>query len=374
MKPWKAIALADLHCGCPRWDPLHFRECIDKYVIPVITDEIDYVFICGDFFDLGLNMSSIASAVAISVISDLKRACTDHNCKLRVLRGTFTHDRHQPRHFLASSPEYNKCTRVIEDMSVEVDADTETSILYMPDNLQFDDTYAAVDKLLAEHNLDKVDLVIRHGYFSHMLPPGIPEPANTLDADKFSRYYRGCVLNGHVHLSSIYKNVISVGSFGRLAHGEEGPKGFYKVNRDTEGKYSFEFIENKDALKFNTIDLTPYGSDVEGSLLHVNDVWMDKIKTYPPGSHVRLVSDDRTLMDAIAERIHSECGSKVHVDKGVATKREQLVENVALNLSDLEVITEENLESLLLPLLQKHNPNVDPQDVHRVIDSCKQHK
>lgn len=374
MKPWKAIALADLHVGNPRWDPVHFRECFDKCVLPQINDSVDYVFICGDFFDLGLNMSSVASAVAISVISDLKRACMEHNCKLRVLRGTFTHDRHQPRHFLASSPEYNACTSVIEDMRIEVDGDLGLSILYMPDNLQYEDMYGAVDKLFEEHHLEKVDVVIRHGYFSHMLPPGIPEPSNTLDADKFSRFYRGCVLNGHVHNTSIYRNVISIGSFGRMAHGEEGPKGFYIINCDENGTYKFNFVENVYALNFSTIDLQPYGTDIEGAMLHVKDVWLDKMRGFPEGSHIRLISDDRVLMDSIADRIHAEFGNRIRVDKGIATKREQLIENAALNLSDLEVITPDNLEDLLADLLEQTGKHVSREDLHRVLESCSQRK
>ena len=92
MKPLKALAISDLHCGTPRLDPIHFTACICEYVLPKITKELDYLFICGDFFDLLVTMNSAASFAAMTVISKLKEECFKNDVKLRVLRGTYTHD------------------------------------------------------------------------------------------------------------------------------------------------------------------------------------------------------------------------------------------------------------------------------------------
>ena len=108
----KILALADLHCGCPRIDPFHFQACIEEYVVPRITPNVSHVIIAGDFFDLLVTMNSIVSVIAMNVISLLKKACYDNGVKLRVLRGTYTHDRNQLVHFTASSPEYNSCIKM----------------------------------------------------------------------------------------------------------------------------------------------------------------------------------------------------------------------------------------------------------------------
>lgn len=373
MKPIRAIAIADTHCGSPRMDPLHFLHCIRTYLIPEITEDKDFLFVCGDFFDLLINMNSVASVVALTVISELKTACSKANVKLRVLRGTFTHDRNQPKHFLSTSPEYNSCVQLFDTMSIEYDADTDTSILYMPDNLTFPDIYEEVENLLTSHNLDKVDIVIHHGYFKHMLPPGIPEPSNTLDYDKFNKFVRGCVLNGHVHTPSVYKNVISVGSFDRLAHGEEEAKGFTEVTRNEEGVYSFKFIENKEANPFWSVNLQSYGDNSGLAFEYFNNTWMPKLEPFKNVDQIvriRILSDSPGIIEGCMQLVRDNF-SNVIVDRGAVSKREQLIENVSMRLDDLPEITPENVESLLLPILQKLDPNTDAQEVHRVLETCK---
>ena len=372
MKPWKAIALADLHCGCPRWSPDHFEKCINKFVLPRITDDITYVFICGDFFDTSIVMSSLASYVAVSVISKLKRACHEHHCKLRVLRGTFTHDRDQTKHFLSVSPEYNDCVKVIDTLSVEVDTDTDTSILYMPDNLRYKDIYQAIDNLYAEHKIDKVDLVIRHGYFKHMLDPRVPEPSGCLAYEDFKKYYTGCVLNGHVHFASTYNNIISVGSFGRLNHGDEMAKGFGVLERKEDGTYNYSFVENTDAIKFYTIHLEKYGhdKDLDDAITYLKSEWFDKLEHGGDLVHVRLIAEDRQLTDALTDMLTDKF-KNVRVDRYNVPKREQVIENVATDLSELEVITPANLESLLMPLVKQADSSITQEEVHEILDKCK---
>ena len=372
MKPWKAIALADLHCGCPRWNPDHFERCVDKFIIPQITDEITYVFICGDFFDTSIVMSSAASYAAVSVISKLKRACHVHHCKLRVLRGTFTHDRDQTKHFLTVSPEYNDWVKVADTLSIEIDPETETSILYMPDNLRHKDIYASLDELYANHHLEKVDVVVRHGYFHHLIDPRLPPPPGSLAYEDFCKYYSGIVLNGHVHFSSVYKNIISIGSFGRLTHGDEGPKGFYIVDRTEDGRYIGKFVENSDAVKFYTIDLQKYGhdKDIADAIEYIKNERKDKIDNGGELVHVRLIAEDRTLVDSLTDTI-TEMFNNVRVDRYNVAKREQVIENVSTDLSKLEVITPDNLESLLMPLVTQADASVTKDDVHNILESCK---
>ena len=225
MRKFKAIAVADLHCGCPRLDPIHFVDTVRKFILPRITADITHVFIVGDFFDLQLTMNSAASASAIKVITDLKNVCAAAGSKLRILRGTYTHDRNQDMHFMYASPEFNYCVRVVDAMTIEYDEETNLHFLYIPDN--FKKIEETTEELLKSRKLDQVDVVLHHGYFNHMIPPGVPVPSGSLDYEVFKKYYKGCVLNGHVHVSSIYNNVVSIGSFDRLAYGEEEAKGFY---------------------------------------------------------------------------------------------------------------------------------------------------
>lgn len=370
-RQFKALALADLHVGCPRLDPLIFQACIEEYVVPRITRDISHVFICGDYFDLLINMSSIASLVATSVISRLKQKCYENGVKLRVLRGTHTHERNQTKHFLVASPQYNDCVRLFEELAIEYDEDTGMNFLYIPDNLKYADINEEVEKLLSAHALKSVDVVIHHGYFKHMLPPGIPEPSGTLDYDKFNKFYTGCVLNGHVHVRSIYKNIVSIGSFDRMAYGEEEAKGFYQIERDANGVYKFEFIENQHAQQFVTIDMREFSSnDLKPAIDWVFKNLPARNKTVRP-IHVRLLTDDTSLVEGIKTALQ-ESVNDVIVDRTASTKREQMIENITLDLSELVEITPDNLQDLLLPIIQKQHPSaITPEELKAVLDELK---
>lgn len=375
MKPGKILALADLHCGNPRLDPIHFVGVMEEYVFPRITPDLTYVFIAGDFFDLLVNMNSASSLAALTVISRLKELCYKNKVKLRVLRGTYTHDRNQPKHFEVVAPEYNEFVAMCDTMCIEYDLDTDMSILYIPDDLKFQNIYEETEKLLAGHGLNQVDLVIHHGYFKHMLPPGIPEPNGTLDYDKFKKYYKGCVLNGHVHTTSIHQNVISIGSLDRFAYGEEEAKGFYMITRDEEGKYTYEFIENKHAYPFWTINLKSFTDDsLRAAVDYVASQWYPKIRAAKDKDlavHVRLIADTPGIIDGVAQLLHDEFPHIV-VDKGASTKKEQYIENVALDLSELPIITPDNVTDLAIPIIKKLHPDADDEEIRRIIESCKE--
>ena len=63
----------------------------------------------------------------------------------------------------------------------------------------------------------------------------------------------GLIFIGHVHKSSQYGRIIAQGSFDRLSHGEEDPKGHMRATRKTDGTHDIVFIENKKAKKYITI-------------------------------------------------------------------------------------------------------------------------
>lgn len=367
----KFLALSDLHIGNPRLDPFHLQACIEEHVLPHIDKSLSHVFICGDFFDMLINMNSSASMVAMTIITELKKACFENDVQLRVLRGTFTHDRNQPKHFLTTSPEYNSHVRMFDTLAIEYDEACKINILYMPDNLPFPDIYKSVEDLLESHALKQVDVVIHHGYFKHMLPPGIPEPNGTLDYEKFKKYYSGCVLNGHVHVHSVYNNVISVGSFDRMAYGEEEEKGFFEICKNEAGAYQFKFIENPDANPFLTVDMRGFNDEQHAAAFDwFTTEWMPKFNREDRTVHIRILSDDQGIVEGCKQLVQEKL-NRVIVDRLASTKRDQLIENLKLDLAELPSITQENLPELLGDIIKKQHPEVNVQDCLGILDLLK---
>ena len=371
------LAVSDVHIGCPRLNPHLLHERMEKYLYPQITPEISILFICGDFFDTLLNLNAHAAFEAMDIIKEIKLLCRQNGCDLRVLRGTFTHDRNQPKHFINGEDPNDLTIRLFDTMAVEHHEKTGLDILYMPDNLASEDIYADIRKLLDSHGIEKVDILVHHGYFKHMLPEAMlvkGVPHGCLDADIVDKFVKGCTLNGHVHISSIYRNVISIGSFDRLTHGEEEPKGFYRIDIN-ENVYTFKFIENESASIFKTINLT--GCDASTSIERVRDIWRQlsadsRVKALDP-IRLRIISDDKGIIEGCSQFIKSNY-ENVIIDQGSMAKRENTLENIEVDLEELPIITPTNLGELLLPILKKTNPNVDPLKVNEILKTVASEK
>ena len=378
------LAISDIHIGCPRIDPYKLKLRLQKYLYPHIEGK-QILFICGDFFDTQLSLDSRAAFVAMEIIREIKDICRSVKCDLRVLRGTFTHDRNQPKHFINGEDPDITDVKLYDTMAIEHHDKTGLDILYMPDNLVSDDIYEDIRKLLESHGLDHVDLLIHHGYFKHMLPDALINkglPNGCLEVEKTNKFVWGATLNGHVHISSIYENVISIGSFDRLAHGEEEPKGLYQIDIDRHqvhaitgedcDVYRFTFIENMDANKFITFNLLPY--EPQEALKRFESRWSDLIHKFNENEvvRIRIMSNDKSVVEGctqIAKTLYND----VIVDQSSVVKREQVIENVAMNLEELPMITPENICQLVMPIIKKAYPNVSEGTIKRVLDAigCK---
>ena len=380
MDKFSLLAISDIHFGCPRINPKGLHEKLRKYLYPKIEGS-NILFICGDFLDTQLSLNSYAAFEAMDTIREIKEICKKMNCDLRVLRGTLTHDRNQPRHFINGEDADSTWIRLYETLSVEHHDKTGLDILYIPDNLRSENIYDDIRNLLESHGLDHVDVMAHHGYFKHMLPEALINkglPNGCLEYEKIKKFVWGCTLNGHVHISSVYNNVISIGSFDRLAHGEEEPKGLYRIDIEKNTMhlitgencdvYKFLFIENVDANKFLTINLIPY--DPQESMDRFTQLWIRTSEKLHDNEQlrIRILSNDKSVIEGCAQ-FAKERYDNVLIDQSSVVRRDQTITNEATDLSELPVISKENLEELVVPLIKKSHPNVTRQDVHEVLTS-----
>ena len=96
---------------------------------------------------------------------------------------------------------------------------------------------------------------------------------------------RHFINSGHIHTFSTFEKIISNGSFDRLSHGEEEPKGGVLCTIAANGENSFTFIENKGSKKYITIKLI--GLDLDKALEKIDKV----VIKLPNNSHVRIKCD-----------------------------------------------------------------------------------
>ena len=372
------IAISDVHVGNPRLSSRELYQKLKKYLYPRLRlpadhpDKIDILFVCGDYFDTLLTMNTEASIISVMIIDDLIGMAMEYGFLIRVIRGTYTHDRNQCKFFNKRFAETN-VVKVYESMGIEYIESVDKWIMYTPDNLPYESQISEMEKLIKDNQLEGVDILINHGYLDFMLPEGVPPPKNVLYASDLKQRIipHGICLSGHVHKPMLTATgVISVGSFDCFAHGEEDrPKGFYLI-RERDGVMKPEYIVNEDAGNFKTIKLN--GSDNASEYTRFQEWFDNAVRNRPQLAHqihVRIKADDIALAEACAKYAR-DTYKDVVIDKNITSSHEQSIENVNTHLDELPVITPGNIEELMLPIAQKRYHSITLQDVSEVLAAC----
>lgn len=252
----KGLSISDTHIGNNRIAPEIIYRNLKSFLYPQLNSSLNILFIIGDFFHTLLNLNSSAAYYALKIIQEILELSREHGFLIRVLKGTFEHDRDQNKYFALES-EKNPNVKVVDSMQVEFIESLGIWVLYVPDDLPYKNAQSEAIKRIKEQNLEKVDIMCLHGYCKHEIPKDVPiEPFNLFDVEFLKDYVKGPILKGHIHIKSIYKNCINNGSFDRWTHGQEEKKGFFLIDYDQiKEEHSYSFIENKDTAIFKTITL-----------------------------------------------------------------------------------------------------------------------
>lgn len=371
------VHLPDLHLGHSKVSTADTYERLHKFAFPEI-EKCNLLVFGGDYFNESIALNSDAGYYAILIMDEIIQLAMKHQFYIRVVRGTTFHDRKQNRLFLR----YSKLMinglpliRYFDTVSVETDL-LGMDLLYIPDDLPYDNVMDHIKEVMNKVHVPSVDLVISHGYFKHLLPIGIPrEPKNTLDWNLLKPFVHGCVLNGHVHIPSVYERVVSGGSFERMQHGEEHDKGFFTIqyNLKTHSVH-FDFHINTEALLFKTIRLD------KSSELNV-ELYKNKLKKILEKAnknaplHLRIIIDDQNLKQSLIEytkNAYPEYNLFFTSQKISDPDEYSSEEEVDLEDAELPVITEENLPELLLQFLEKQEDfSVSIDEIRQILQSAK---
>lgn len=237
---------------------------VSKMVLEKI-DNLDFLFIAGDFWDKALNLPAIEVLDIFVFIRDLLLLCKEKDIRLRVLEGTPSHDREQSKYFKYVNDtlaDKKADLRYYSTLTIDYEEDFDINILYVPDEWKgctekaWDDVQAA----LAERNLSQVDFSIMHGMFGYQMPKGLNLPVHK--EERYLSITKRYVFIGHVHTFSTHEHIIAQGSTDRLQHGEEEDKGcVYVESTGDHSKDKITRIINDGAVKFVTLDVSQMKSD-----------------------------------------------------------------------------------------------------------------
>lgn len=250
---YKLLVIGDIHFG---YYPAELLYKEFKLVINNITKDIDVVFIAGDYFDTKLSLSSKHSIYAIKTFCDILDKCEQTNTKLRMIRGTASHD---PENQLVNLSSIAKSSKVDFKLYLTVGEEElfpDFNVLYVPEEYMENK-----DDYYKEFFNKKYQCIIGHGMF---------EETNyvtnkTLNMKKYpvfnsafiEKICDGPIIFGHIHKSQKIRNrIMYTGSFTRSRYGEEEDKGFIISTYETENNSTdFKFIVNDKATKFDTVSI-----------------------------------------------------------------------------------------------------------------------
>lgn len=257
-EPISILFISDIHFGTYSVPQQQMADAFTSTIFPLIPD-LDILFINGDFFDREIIFDSVSFDPIYDTILNLFALCEHHQTKLRVLQGTWTHDRGQCKRFEVFYRNH-RCTfdfKFMDGIELETISfkDRDLRFFYVPDDLPFKSSQDIVDVLndkLRERGWDSVDYGCMHGFFDFTFPKNVSQDNVIVFKKEQFPFVKKLIDVGHVHQYRQDDFVFSNGSFDRTVHGDEDPKGCIKV-LDYSDHYKAQFIENTQASVFDTL-------------------------------------------------------------------------------------------------------------------------
>ena len=368
MNDVKIVFGSDFHIGNSKISAIESHLNISDWFYPEVIKS-NIVFLGGDFFHRLLKLDEVAALESISIAQELISFAEQHNLKIRILRGTFSHDRQQNEIFLSvlSKSKKNVDLNCVDTISLELIKEYDLRVLYLPDNLPYknkEQVMEVIHSLLKTYGWKKVDIVVGHGYFEHVFPVNVPHPPIVFEYDDFKDIVSGYILMGHVHTTSVYKNIIYAGSFERFAHNEEEQKGFYTVERNRDN-WSYQFVENKDTPYFFTIDLKDEDIDI---CMNQIDIFVRE-KFGEKDGFFRLAHPNTETKQILLQMVHDKYPSLISTAKSTKDTIEKRQFIKEFQTCQYVLPTKENLADLTIDFIKtvKGNTTLTKEIVNKLL-------
>lgn len=295
------VVLSDMHIGVTDTKKFYNNEIKPIIASLYLFRKLDYIIISGDFFHNRISMNS-GGIHANKIMSDLVKLAKVKKAKIRILKGTDSHDWNQLENFsIYESDMVDVDFRIIRSLEDEY-LFSDMKVLYVPEEY-VDNKEEYYGKYF--NNYGEYDMVIGHGLVEGALPN--VAVTNSFTHNKHAPVFerndflcsKGPVIFGHIHTRMIlFDRVFYVGSLSRYCMGEEEAKGFMIVaSTPATNEYVIKFIENKNARTFTTINI---GNLINGmkaeEIIELISNHADKHKIDYLRVKIRLLNTDEATM------------------------------------------------------------------------------
>jgi len=364
--------ISDIHLAHPRTSTYHIvKNLREAFPDNEQTGKLDLLFFAGDVFDRLMNLPQDEVDAIQEWISDLLRICVKWNVIVRVLEGTPSHDWRQSKQFvnINNGLHIGANLKYVDTLSIErLDELGGLTVLYVPDEWNADAsvTWLQVGELLRIHGLEQVDVACMHGSFDYQLPI---ESVKNHNSDNYMTIVRHYIGIGHVHLRTERGGkILAQGSFDRLSHGEEAPKGHYRACIHPDGDYHW-FVENPGARLYKTLDCRE---------LNIDEV-MELVGSYdqePDESCLRLmIRRGSTIQHGLKDlrKRFPQFKITTQMDELKVQEQQTLVQTHAPTLKPIS-ITSTNISHLVDVRMRRQFPDNDDQYFQLVLNVLDKYK
>ena len=267
------LHISDLHFGSV--DNSKFINELNNVFFKYINENykhLDYITINGDLFDRKIGLNEKYSKSVIAFVDKLSQliAKTNNHIKIRIIKGTKTHDFNQLSNFKYLEIQYPNNFRIINVFELE-ELFNNFKVLYLPEEYMEDQNeyYKDIKEKLAK---EPCNIILGHGTWDVFAFDNQREESErnikgspVLKFDEWKNLTTGPIIFGHIHNRNSYLNKLYyTGSFSRWQFGEDDPKGFMvsAINK-IDNDYKVEYINNIEAYEYKTFKLSEFINEKE---------------------------------------------------------------------------------------------------------------
>lgn len=357
------VPLGDIHALHPVVPTHQILRCLN-FALPdnAQTAMIDFLHFTGDLTERSMAFGATDVHLLIPYLRHVLTMAKKHHIKVRVLEGTPSHDWRQNQIFKSlndpdpttGSTGIGADLKYIDQVHIEYVDEHGMYILYIPDlRVDAEDIWKNVMQQMQTLGIDKVHYTIVHGAFTHQLPPAAISPY-THDPDRYCDITEHHIFANHIHIPSVYRNLLAGGSLDCLRHGEEHAKGYIRsyVSRDSK---RHEFIINPHKTQFKTLDLS--GMTARECIRAVNQTleYQDRLAC------IRILADRADEVYQLSDKLNSIFPNvKFSYDnlKKIKTSVLSVESRESIKSLSRVTLTKGNLTSELLDYVSGVNPSL----------------
>jgi hypothetical protein len=257
-EPISILFASDIHFGIRSISQDEMTHAFREIIFPLISTT-DIFHINGDLFDTAVVFDHPSFDPIYDLLLELFTLCERYQVILRVMQGTWEHDRSQCKRLetFYKNGGFTFDFRFMGEIELEEITCKNRSLrsFYIPDDLPFSSSGDIVEALsgkMVEKGWTEVDYGHVHGFFDFTFPKGISQERRIVFNNGQFPFVKKMIDVGHVHQHRVCDNTFSNGSFDRSCFGDEDIKGCLRVI-DHPDHYVAHFIENTHAAVFDTL-------------------------------------------------------------------------------------------------------------------------